>query len=240
MNEYDLLSAWFRVADWAAYTLSKNGDEGIVLKPLGHHPKAATFIARAASKSMVRQHRKIAACLAGWITRPPLDLLTQLFQQETERDRQLPKDDFGRLDTQSVVEDIVFSAALWARNERTRTAGVELLRSVIEKTIAGEYWNTASYAITTLCRYQAVGSGELLTRFHEFANGGKVDHPSKPSLAQEKDFAKNLLAKNPRALVVIESLLDQKVQAASADNLDEDSRAAIEQLVQFAERFDAA
>jgi hypothetical protein len=241
MNEYDLLAVWFRVADWAAYDLSKSGEEGIVLKPLGQYPKAATFIARAASKSSVWRHRKIAACLAGWIKKPPQDdLLRDLLQQEAERDRQLPKKDFGRLDTQSVVEDIVFSAAFWARNPDTREAGFDLLRSVVERTIGGEYWNTSSYAITTLLHHQASGSSELLKRFHDFAVNARVDHPSKPSLTQEKEFAQNLMAKNPKTLNVIESLLDQKVESAAGEGLDENGRATIEGLVQFAEQFDAA
>lgn len=240
MNEYDLLAVWFRVAAWSAYDLSKNGDEGIVLKPLGQYPKAATFIARAASISSVSQHRKIAACLAGWIKRPPLNLLRDLFQQEAERDRLLPKKDFGRFETQSVVEDIVFSAAFWARNPSTRDAGLELLRSVVEKTIGGEYWNASSYAITTLLHHQAPGSSELLKSFHDFATKAKVDHPSNPSLTQEKEFAQNLMAKNPKTLGVIESLLDQKVAAAAAEGLDENSRTAVDELARFAERFDAA
>ena len=239
MNEYDLLAVWFRVADWAAYDLSKIGDEGVVLKPLGQFPKAATFIARAASKSSILQHRKIAACLAGWIQQPPLDLLRDLFQQEAERDRQLPKHDIGRFETQSVVEDIVFSAAFWARNPYTREAGLDLLRSVVEKTISGEYWNTASYAITTLLYHQSPGSAELLKRFNEFATGAKVDHPSNPSLTQEKEFAQKLAANNPKTLGVIESLLDQKV-AATGKRLDENGKAAVDELVRIAERFDAA
>jgi hypothetical protein len=182
MSEYDLLAAWFRVADWAAYDLAKEGAEGIVLKPLGRHSKAATFLARSAFSSSNYQHRKLAARLAGWVQQPPLDLLAHLFQHETERDRRMPKDDFGRLETQSVVEDIVFSAAFWARREHSRPAAVQLLRDVVERTLAGEYWNSASYAMTTLFRHQVPGYSELLTRFLEFASSAKVNHPSCHSL----------------------------------------------------------
>lgn len=240
MDEYDLLAVWFRVADWAAYDLSKDGDEGVVLKPLGQYSKAATFIARAASKSSVAQHRKIAACLAGWIEQPPMNLLRDLFQQEVERDRRLPKQDFGRFDTQSVVEDIVSSAALWLRNSTTRDAGIDLLRSVVEKTISGEYWNSSSYAITTLLNHQAPGSDELLKQFFEYAMTAEVDHPSNPSLTQEKEFAQCLMDKNPKTLNVIESLLDQKVEAATGEGLDENSQGAINELVRYAAQYDAA
>lgn len=240
MHEYDLLAVWFRVADWAAYDLSKEGAEGLVLKPLGEHSKAATFIVRSGSQSSNYRHRKLVASLAGWIQRPPLDLLAQLFQQEAERDQRLPKGDWGRLDAQSVVEDIVFSAAWWARSERTRASAFELLRNVVERTIAGEYWNTASYAITTLCRHHAAGHTALLNRFHHFANHAQVEHPSRPDFAQEKEFAENLVAKNPSTLDAIESSLNQKEEAATSAMQDENSRTAIEELVKIAERFDAA
>jgi hypothetical protein len=238
MHEYDLLAVWFRVADWAAYDLSKDGSEGLVLKPLGQHSKAATFIARLVSQSSVYRYRKIAAGLTGWIKQPPLDLLAVLLQQESERDKALPKDDWSRLDCQSVLEDIVFSGAFWARNEPTRAAGFELLRSVVERTISGEYWNTASYAMTTLCRHQAPGCSELLNRFEHFANHTQVEHPSRPSFEHEKQFAQNLLAEDPKTLEVIESSLNQREEAAKAE-LDENSRSAVVELVKFAERFDA-
>lgn len=239
MSEYDLLAAWFRIADWAAYDLAKDGAEGIVLRPLGRHPKAATLITRSGFTSSNYRHRKLAASLAGWIQQPPLDLLAQLFQQEAERDRRIPKDDFSRLDTQSVVEDIVFSAAFWARREQSRPAAVQLLRDIVERTLAGEYWNTASYAMTTLCRHQAPGCNELLTRFQEFASTGKVKHPSRPSLSEEMEFAQNLVAKNPKTMQAIESSLDQKEKAANA-SLDENSRAALDDLLQAAEQFEVA
>jgi hypothetical protein len=239
MSVYDLLAAWFRVADWAAYDLAKQGAEGIVLKPLGRHSKAATFIARFGFTSSNYRHRKVAASLAGWVQQSPPDLLAQLFQQELERDRRMPKDDLRRLDTQSVVEDIVFSAALWARHEHSRPPALQLLRDVVERTLAGEYWNTASYAMTTLCRHQATGCDELLTRFRKFASSAIVNHPSRPCLTQEKEFAENLAARNPKTLHAIESSLNQKEEVASA-NLDENSRAAIEELLQAAERFEAA
>jgi hypothetical protein len=153
----------------------------------------------------------------------------------------LPKTDFERLSMQSVVEDIVFSAAFWARREETRAAAFELLRRVVERTIGGEYWNTASYAMTTLCRHQCLAYADLLTRFQQFAFKGKVDeHPTNTDLMQEKEFAQHLAAKNPNTLVVIESSLNQKETAATAANLDDNSRAAIDQLVKVAERFDGA
>jgi hypothetical protein len=240
MGEYDLFAAWFRVAAWAAYDLSKEGSEGIVLKPLAQYSKASTLIVRSCSTSENHRHRKLAASLAGWIQQPPLDLLALLFQQEVEQDRQMAKGAFGRLETQSVVEDIVFSAAFWVRSERTRPAAFELLRSLVERTIAGGYWNTAGYAITTLCQHQALGCGDLLNRFQQFATTAKVDHPSNPSLTQEQAISSNLVAQDRRTLDAIEAVLNQREEAATSAELDQNSRNAIEDLVKFAEGFEAA
>ena len=110
---------------------------------------------------------------------------------------------------------------------------------IIDRTIAGEYWNTASYALTTLCRHEADGYAELLSRFEQFATSGAVDHPSRPSLDQEREFAQNLAAKNPQTVQAIESVLDQKEQAATSDSLDDSSRGAIKDLLQAAERFES-
>src|SRR5688572_27053088 len=120
MSEYDLLAAWDRVADWAAYDLAKDGSEGVILKPLGQYSNAATVIVRQAATSTNYRYRKLAATLAGWVDHPPTDLLTRLFHQEAERDQRMPPDDFARLDMQSVVESIVFAAASWARRDHLR------------------------------------------------------------------------------------------------------------------------
>jgi hypothetical protein len=239
MSEYDLLAVWFRVADWDAYDLSKDGDEGILLKPLGEYSKAATFLVRSAFSSKNYRHRKLAASLAGWIQQPPLDLLTHLFQQESERDRRLAKDDFDRLNSQSIVEDIVYSASFWARRKATRAAELQPLRDVVERTIAGEYWDNARIALTTLCRHEAPGYRELMARFQKFAASATVDHPSRPSLTQELEFAQNLAANNPETLLAIESSLDHKEEAAEG-SLDENSRAAVDELVEAAKLFEGA
>ena len=239
VQQYDLFAVWFRVADWGAYDLMKDGCESILLKPLGECSSAATLIARSGSQSVNYRHRKLVSSLAGWIQEPPLDLLNELFQHEVERNRQLSVQDSRRLDQQSVVEDIVFSASRWARNPMTRDAAIEVLRVVVEQTIAGEYWNTSGYAITTLSRYEAEGHTELLKQFVAFANGEPIDHVSRPSYAQERLFAANLLVRNPDTLNAIEHHLDAQDEVAKSFTLDEKSRSAINELVDFARRVDA-
>jgi hypothetical protein len=143
----------------------------------------------------------------------------------------------GRFETQSVVEDIVFAATRWARDPGLRPAGLALLRSIVQRTIAGEYWNTASYALTTLCRHADPEAPELLRRFRAFAGGPAPSHPSKPSLTQERSFADNLLAGNPGTLLAIEGVLDGKDEAASA-KLDDEARAARDALCETARQFE--
>lgn len=237
MSQYDLFSAWFRVADWCAYDLAKDGYEGVVLQPLGGFPKAATAIARAAAQSDNYMHRKIAASLAGWIREPEISLLDDLFCWEVARDANLKSDDTRRLDTQSVVEDIVFAATRWARQESLQDAAFALLTQIVQSTIDGEYWNTSSYAMTTLVRHSADGAADLLARFQSFANGPPPEHPSRPSLTQEREFADNLVAGNSQTFAAIEAVLDGKDQALETD-LDENSRAAINDLCDVARQFE--
>ena len=237
MSHYDLYSAWFRVADWCAYDLAKDGYEGVVLQPLGQFTTAATTLARAAAQSANYMHRKIAASLAGWICEPDTSLLDELFCTEVARDTNLKTEDVRRLDTQSVVEDIVFAATRWARQQSLQHSAFELLTTIVERTIEGEYWNTSSYAMTTLVHHSAKGSADLLARFQSFANGTPPQHPCSPSLTQERTFAENLLAGNPRTLAAIERVLDDKDLLLKAD-LDENSRSTISNLCDIARQFE--
>jgi hypothetical protein len=208
-----------------------------VLEPLGRFPQAASTIVRSESGSDEFKRRKVAAALAGWIKVPAASLLDDLFRNEALRDQGCPPGDLRRLEAQSVVEDIVFAATRWARDPALRPAGLALLRTIVQRTIAGEYWNTASYALTTLCRYSDPEAAELLRRFRAFAAGPAPAHPSKPSLTQERSFADNLLAGNPRTMLAIEGVLDGKDEAASA-KLDSQAAAAIDALCEAARQFD--
>ncbi len=76
-------------------------------------------------------------------------------------------------------------------------------------------------------------------RFQQFATRAKVDHPSGPSLTPEKRCAENLAAKDQETLDSVEFWMNKKDEASRAANLDQDSRAAIEDLVAVAKRFDS-
>lgn len=235
ISDYDLFAAWFDVANWCAYDLARGGHEGLVLRPLGKHPNAASLVARGAFSSQSYMHRKIGASLIGWTPEANPQILTQFFHAEADRDSALNSKSIERLDTQSVVESIVFAAARHARDEALRTSALELLIEVVRRTIEGQYWNTASYAITTLVRYSAPDSEQLLQEFEKFAIGSQPDHPSRPSLSQERGFAEGLMARNPTTMGVIERILDQQDQVPE---LDPQSQSSIDQLCEVAKQFE--
>ncbi|MBA2113281.1 hypothetical protein [Bremerella alba] len=233
MPSYDLFEAWFRVADWCAYTLAKEGCESIVLKPLGEHSRAAALIAREAAESENSIHRKLAACLAGWIREPEPQLLQDLFQRETACDAAREVNDFNRLDSQSVVEDLMVSAHRWMRTEMLRSPASQTLKQIVRSTMDGHYWNSASEAMIALYKYDPQDSAELLREFAEYANGPAPNHPSRPSLKQEKSAAEKLLRGEEEILTPFDQILRAQ-DAAAETEIDANSRAAIEHLLAMA------
>ena len=208
----------------------KDGIEGCILQPVGEVPEAAAELVRHTFKSDNYVRRKIAATLAGYIAAADGSLLRELFDAERTRDAALPADSRERLYSQSVVEDVVFAAARWCRREELRRPGLAVLSDVVRRTLAGEYWNTASYALATLRYYNEPGSAELLKQFQAFCTPTLLrkvrppEHPSRPTLDQERQFAKGLTAGNPGTLGSIEQVLAQKDEAARRVTLDDDTR----------------
>ena len=234
---YDLFLRWFRIADWCAYSLQKDGYEALILSPLGKFSRAASVLSELAIESDDYMHRKTAAALLGWIEEPRPQSLSGFFAKEAARDRSLAPDSPERLDCQSVVEDLVFSATRWARSDELRRQALEFLTEVVEATVDGEYWNTSSYAMATLVLRNPDGVDELLRKFSEFANGPEPDHPGRPTLQQERQFAEQLLQRNANTLQAIENVLNTKDEALSAE-LDPESERSITELLAAADRFD--
>ncbi len=234
---YDLFLSWFRVADWCAYSLQKHGYQALILSPLGKFSRAASVLSELAIDSDDYVHRKTAAAMLGWIEEPRPQSLSEFFVKETARDRSLAPQSPERLSGQSVVEDLVFSAARWARSDDLRPQALEFLTTIVETTIDGDYWNTSSYAMTTLVLRHPDGVDDLLEKFSEFANGPEPDHPSRPTLQQERQFAEQLLLRNPDTLQAIENVLNAQDEALDL-KLDPESERSIAELLATAERFD--
>lgn len=238
-----MLAMWDRNIDWVGDRLMKDGVEGCVLQPVGQLPAAATDLVRHSFASERYIRRKVGAALAGYMTDADHRLLQELLEAERARDAGLPRDSMARLACQSVVEDIVFAAARWCRTNDLRPAALGLLSDVVRITIDGEYWNTASYAMTTLCHYREPGAFELLKRFHAFCTPSGLpfrrsprlpEHPSRPTLEQERQFAKALAAENPATLRAIERVLDQKDEAARQVALADDAKQWLSELLDLA------
>jgi hypothetical protein len=237
MQERGLTSAWNEVLDWLAFGLMKEGYEGIICYPLGKFSKSSMFLSRATFSNDDFQYRKVGASLAGWINEPELNMLNDFFSSESRRDSSLPEDDFGRFECQSVVEDIVFSAARWARTKKAQTAALDLLKMIVQRTIDGEYWNTSSYAMATICRYKPPYAHDLLRAFHEFAHHGKAEHPSNPSLTEECTYSEGLTKGDKKTLDAIESVLIAKDKAARVKVSRED-QPLIDNLLNAAKQFE--
>lgn len=248
MSREALRAAWNRNVDWIGDRLMKDGVEGCVLQPVAQLPAAATDLVRHSVASERYMRRKVGATLAGYITAADPHLLRELLEAERARDAGLPRDSMARLTCQSVVEDIVFAAARWCKTNDLKPAALTLLSEVVRLTLDGEYWNTASYAMTTLCHYREPGASDLLKRFQAFCTPSGLpfrraprlpDHPSRPTLEQERQFAKELAANNPATLRSIEGLLDQKDAAAQQVALGEDARQWLNGLIDLARVEDA-
>jgi hypothetical protein len=219
--ESQLVSAWEeRYGAWAE-DLMRDGLETALLVPLAAHPIAALHVVRHVAHWDNHLQRKLAATLVGLVgTAAPGDMLDGLFEAEAAR-RRATGELFEQLTSHSVVEDIVFAATRWCRAGERRDAGLALLRKVVERTLDGEYWNTASYAVMGLVHHRAPQAAEVLERFAVFAR----ERPP------ERTFVDQLAAGNA---TIIEEQLAGAEREAETIAWSDDARVAIEELVRLA------
>ena len=249
MGREEWLGKGDELAEWIVKSLMSEGLEGLALAPLGQLSKASMELSRHLFKSKNYLDRKVGAQLAGYIATPDKYFLDELFEKERARCASFAKGDHERLCCQSVVEDIVFSAIRLCRNAETKPAALELLARVVELTTTREYWNTASYAISTLRFYEVPGSEELLKNFKAFCTPpliavfGKPNYPDQPDfkdLEQERSFADGLIRRNPETLKSLESLLDDKDVAVGQANMSEERHGWFDQVFEAARNFEPA
>jgi hypothetical protein len=232
----DFLGQWDRhFAEWCTEGLMPDGAEAALLAPVAACREAALqLVAHAADAEDYRQ-RKAAAILAGFIHHAPPEVLDELFERESERAALAAPDTSEPLYSQSVVEDVVLAAARWCRQPALRPGGLGLLRKIVERTLVGEYWSTASYAIATLCRYDAPGSEELLESFARFAAGSPPVHPANPTLSTEREFARRLLAGQREALDSVEAILQRQEEAGHEVHFEPDTERAVAAWLRLAQ-----
>jgi hypothetical protein len=223
------LDTWDRqLAEWCADDLMRDGAEGALLRPLAQHRWAAAALVEHLGASEDFRRRKLAAILAGFIRDPPRQLLDDLFERESERAALAAPESEEPLYSQSVVEDVVMAASRWCREPPAREAACSLLRKVVERTIIGEYWSSACYALATLLRHEASHGAELLESFAAFAAGTPPAHASNPSLATEREFVRALRARSPEALEAVERMLRRQEAAAGAMEFDPETQLTVQ------------
>lgn len=223
--ETALVSAWEeRFGAWAE-DLLRDGLETALLVPLAEHPAGALCVARHVAHWDNHLQRKLAATIVGLVgVAAPADMLDALLDAEVAR-RGQTGELFEQLTSHSVVEDIVFAATRWCRAAERREAGLAVLRRVVERTLDGEYWNTASYAVMGLVHHDAPDAGALFERFAVFARGGER--------APERAFVEHLAQGNS---TIIEDQLAGAEREAATIAWSDDARAAIGELVVLASR----
>jgi hypothetical protein len=236
VTDSDFLGLWDRqLASFCVEELMPAGEEAALLVPLAACPGAARLVRHAGASEDHRQ-RKAAAILAGFLREPPAGLLDELFEHESERAAAAAPETSEPLYSQSVAEDVVLAAARWCREPARREEAFGLLRKVVTRTLIGEYWSAASYALATLCRYRASGVEELLASFEAFARSTPPDHPLRPTLATEREFARGLWAGLPSTVDAAEVALERCEQAGLHVEFEEGTARLVATFLQAARR----
>ena len=210
------LDTWDRqLAAWCVDDLMPEGLEAAVLLPLAAYRWAAAALVEHAGQSDDFRHRKLAAILAGFIENPPHQLLDDIFERESERGALAPPETSEALYSQSVVEDVTLAAVRWCQDTSAREAGLALLRKVVERTLIGEYWGSASYALAALRHFEPDSTRGLLDNFVAFAMGAPPTHPANPTLGTERQFARMLRSGHSEAWTAVSAILDKQMAAAT-------------------------
>lgn len=168
-HEHELAAAWDAVADWTTYVLLHEGLEGVALGPLSGYVEPSQWIIRREARSDSVVRRRLAAMLAGRLTDPDPDLLSELFEGEARRIRERTYEDdaaahAARIDSAAVGESLVDAAARWARSDRLRDPALEVLRRILEAGLAGEPWSGLERAALVLALRGEPGDREILSR----------------------------------------------------------------------------
>ena len=193
--EETLISTWEGPLSEQVEELLRDCHEDAVLEQLARYPVAARFMLGYFSRSNRLLQRKLAPSLARLLGKEaPSGTLDALFEAEAARRAAALRGEMagggnprtnavnrvieqsadgpglvGILDAESVVEDVVIAARSWCGVPSRAMAAAAVLRKVVERTIAGERWNSVGRAMKALVCDCHQGSSELLTRFATFA-----------------------------------------------------------------------
>ncbi|MBX7218389.1 MAG: hypothetical protein K1Y36_00440 [Blastocatellia bacterium] len=179
MSHSSVIAAWIPVSRWAWDAYFKAGNDVLLCRKLGTCAQAAETICRFAVTQPDHLQWKIAVILAGYIQKPPPNLLANLFDFLTGQDAPSSGFDFDQLATTGLMEDFVYTASRWCRQGIHPEVAQGVLQTIVEQWLAGQSWNCAGAAMISLCFHDAPGWPDLLERFTRKAAEQK---PSKPQL----------------------------------------------------------
>lgn len=234
MRDAELVGLWDQqLARWCVDDLMPAHQEGALLQPLALYPHAARLLLRHAALSEDHRQRKAAAILAGHATELPHDTLDELFERESERSAAAAPDGLEPHYSQSVVEDVVLAASRWCRHSGLREPAFALLRKIVERTLVGDYWCTAPYALATLCRYEAPGAEALLREFDAYTRRPAPDHPTRPTLHTERRFVEALHGSGD-GLGAVESMLARQDALAGEVVLEPETQELVDSWLELA------
>lgn len=235
MGETEFLRLWDeQLATFCVEDLMPAGRESALLQPLASVPAAAERLVRHAGLCDDHRQRRAAAILAGFARLRSLDLLDELFERESERAAAAPTDSLEPLYSQAVIEDVVLAATRWCRRAETREPALALLRKVVERTLVGEYWASAPYALTTLRRCHAPGTDVLLQAFAGFAFRPPPEHPTNPSLHTEQSFVDALQSAGGDQLSAVEDMLDRQESEGAGVVFEPETQDVLDRWLQLA------
>jgi len=231
LSEAEFIRLWDQtLAPFCVEDLMPARQELALLQPVAAYRRGGERLARHVAFADDHRQRQVAAILAGFMGLPPRDLLDELFERESERGAAARPGGLEPHYAQSVVEEVVLAATRWAREPALREPAGAVLRKVVERTLGGEYWSSAAYALTTLCRY-GLGA-DLVQGFVRFANAPPPDHPLRPSLATEQRFAAALAEGFPPDAV--EDRLEQQEVNASEVVFDPELQETVDRWLRLA------
>ena len=162
---------------WSEF--AKEGTESAIFAPLAPYPNSAAWLAESMGKSPDYTIRKLAARLAEWVCHARhLSLLSSMLDHERALFHADPES------ANSVGEDIMFAATRWAQSAdaQVRSAGINVLLTVINDALHGTPWNTVKWAVANL-HYLTDGKHEI---FAELAKASKTQ-------LQGQEFLQNIV-----------------------------------------------
>ncbi len=168
----DLAEALAPVAELAAYVLSKDGEEGLVLKPLGEYPITASTIAYWLCQAEDPYVRCIGALVPGWTPGADPELIQDLWREDIAKRDTTAGEGFESLLAASVDERFLMSAIRMVEfGGAHREMGLWVLERMVERGISGDSTEDSHFALAILVREEHARADEFVEAFCGLESG---------------------------------------------------------------------